>query len=236
MSYYAHTANRPDGSRDPDKSHWQPLHVHLRNVANLAAKFAAPFDASKEARLAGLLHDLGKYRDEFQEYLRGQRESSAETQHAIFGAAWAADETRQIPCTALAIAGHHAGLHNQCDIEGMCTKRSLRIPETVPVLIARLENELGPLPSPPAPPSWVLAALTANDPFAAEFYARLIFSCIVDADRLDTAHWPASPPTDAPLDTDALLAAIHAERTRKASANPASPLALLRNRIFDTAA
>ena len=235
MPFYAHTANLPDGSRDPDESHWQPLALHLRNVAELAATFAAPFDASQEAYLAGLLHDLGKYRDEFQEYLRGQRESSVETQHAIFGAAWAADETRQIPCTALAIAGHHAGLHNQCDIEGMCTKRGLRIPETVPVLIARLEHELGPLPSAPAPPSWVLAALTANDPFSAEFYARLIFSCIVDADRLDTAHWPASPPADAPLDTDALLAAIHAERTRKASANPGSPLALLRNRIFDTA-
>jgi len=233
MKYYAHTAEDENGKQLSESSgSWQPLRDHLLNVAKLAAEFAAPFGASEEARLAGLLHDLGKYRDEFQEYLRGQRESSVKTQHAIFGAAWAADETRQIPCTALAIAGHHAGLHNQCDIEGMCNKRSLRIPETVPVLIARLERELGPLPSPPAPPSWVMAA---NDPITAEFYARLIFSCIVDADRLDTAHWPASPPTDGPLDTDALLAAIHAERTRKASANPGSSLALLRNRIFDTA-
>ncbi len=193
MIYYAHTAEDAAGKRLPE-SEWQLLSDHLRNVAELAANFAAYFGASNEARLAGLLHDLGKYRPEFQAYLRGERASSVETQHAIFGAAWAADESRQAPCTALAIAGHHAGLHNQCDIEGMCSKRGLRIPETIPALIALFESELGPLPPPPAPPEWV------RDEYSAEVYARLIFSCIVDADRLDTAHWPASPPNDVPLD------------------------------------
>ena len=237
MIYYAHTAEDPEGNRLPESSgKWQLLRTHLENVANLAKQFATPLGAGDEAHLAGLLHDLGKYRAEFQSYLRGERSSSAETQHAIFGAAWAADESRQIPCTALAIAGHHAGLHNQCDIEGMCAKIGLRIPETVPALIALLESELGPLPAPPSPPSWLLAELTAGNSFAAEFYARLIFSCIVDADRLDTAHWPTPTPTDESLDTDTLLAAVHAERAHKTAnaKNPGSPLAALRNRIFDT--
>ena len=232
LSYYAHTEEDPEGNRLPESSgKWQPLATHLRNVANLAATFAAPFNASAEARLAGLLHDLGKYRDEFQSYLRGERSSSVETQHAIFGAAWAADENHQLPCTALAIAGHHAGLHNQCDIEGMCAKRGLSITETVPKLIALLESELSPLPLPPSAPAWI------HTEYSAEFYARLIFSCVVDADRLDTAHWPASPSADLPLDTTTLLAAIHAERIHKATnaKNPGSPLAALRNRIFDTA-
>ena len=238
MIYYAHTAEDPEGKRLPESSgKWQPLRTHLKNVANLAAQFAAPFGAGAEAYLAGLLHDLGKYRGEFQSYLRGERTSSAETQHAIFGAAWAANEIRQLPCTALAIAGHHAGLHNQCDIEGMCANRTLNIPETIPPLIAILESELGQLPRPPAPPSWVLTALDADNGFPAEFYARLIFSCIVDADRLDTAHSPASPPVDTPLDTATLLAAVHAERAHKTAnaKNPGNPLATLRNRIFDTA-
>ncbi len=231
MIYYAHTAEDENGNRLPENSgRWQLLREHLRNVAVLAAKFATPFGAEKEAHLAGLLHDLGKYRAEFQAYLRGQRSSSTETQHAIFGAAWASDESRQqLIATKLAIAGHHAGLHDLCDLEGMFAKRRLRIPESVPELVACLESELGPLPQPPMPPSWV------SDELTAEFYIRLIFSCVVDADRLDTAHWPASPPPETTLATDTLLAAVHAERARKSAANPGSPLAVLRNRIFDTA-
>jgi len=236
MIYYAHTATLPDDTPDKDQSHWQPLADHLRNVANLAASFAAPFGASAEARLAGLLHDLGKYRSEFQAYLRGQRSNSPETQHAIFGAAWASDDSRQqMLATKLAIAGHHAGLHDHCTLEGMFAKRGLRIPESIPELIALLESELGALPPPPLPPSWIMESVAAGDPLPTEFYTRLIFSCVVDADRLDTAHWPASPPADTPLDHDPLLAAVHAERTKKARDNPDSPLAALRNRIFDTA-
>ncbi len=239
MIYYAHTAEDKDGNRlGEDSDQWQRLRDHLRNVAHLAAKFAAPLgaDAEKEARLAGLLHDLGKYRDEFQAYLRGFRSSSAETQHAIFGAAWAAKESRsQLFASKLAVAGHHAGLHDHCDLEGLFAKPALHIADTIPSLIARLESELGTLPLLPSPPAWVTAAAAIGDPFPAEFYTRLIFSCVVDADRLDTAHSPALAPDDTLLEPDVLLAAVHAERSRKASANPGSPLAALRNQIFDTA-
>ncbi|MDX2081416.1 MAG: CRISPR-associated helicase Cas3' [Terrimicrobiaceae bacterium] len=236
MKFYAHTAEDEHGNRLAE-DHWQPLATHLRNVAELAAQFAAPMGeaAAAEARLAGLLHDLGKYREEFQAYLRGERTSSVETQHAVFGAAWAAEESQQLPFTALAIGGHHAGLHNQCDIESICSKAGLNIPRTIPALIKLLESELGPLPQPPAPPSWVVSALSADNVFPAELYARLIFSCIVDADRLDTANWPTSSPADIPLDTETLLAAVHSERYRKASANFDSPLGALRNNIFDAA-
>ena len=52
VNYYAHSAN------DGGEEHWQPLHVHLRNVATLAKQFAGPLGLANEAELAGLLHDL----------------------------------------------------------------------------------------------------------------------------------------------------------------------------------
>ena len=59
-SYYAHSAeNQPE-------SHWQTLQSHAENVAALAAQFAEPFGAAEIARYTGLLHDLGKYSDPFQ--------------------------------------------------------------------------------------------------------------------------------------------------------------------------
>ncbi|MEI6278833.1 MAG: CRISPR-associated helicase Cas3' [Verrucomicrobiae bacterium] len=225
MTFYAHTAEDDTGNRLPDTD-WQLLADHLRNVSELAARFAAPFGASEEARIAGLLHDLGKYRDEFQAYLRGECVSSVETQHAIFGAAWAM--SRALPST-LPVAGHHAGLHDCGDLPGMVAKPVLRINSILPELIVRLERELGRLPSLPTLPAWV------KDELSAEFYTRLLFSCLVDADRLDTASWPEAPQPDRALDAALLLNRISAERERKAALNPESRLGALRNHIFDTA-
>ena len=79
---YAHSENTfgvPHALRD-----------HLQAVGNLARGFAGkavpPGDV---AYWAGLLHDLGKYRDEFQQYCRAERDSSTETHHAVYGAALA---------------------------------------------------------------------------------------------------------------------------------------------------
>ena len=100
-----------------DRLEAQPLRQHLVNVAKLAEGLALdvrPQDTafSECARLAGLLHDLGKYRTEFQKYLdagdRGKR--SVETDHAVYGAA-AAGEWDAL-AVAFVIAGHHAGLHD----------------------------------------------------------------------------------------------------------------------------
>ena len=52
MNYFAHTATRPDGTPDPDRSHWQPLATHLRKVAELARSFATPLGLAAEAELA----------------------------------------------------------------------------------------------------------------------------------------------------------------------------------------
>ncbi|MGA4578239.1 CRISPR-associated endonuclease Cas3'' [Limisphaera sp. VF-2] len=217
-----------EGRPLPESSgRWQPLADHLRNVAALARRFAEPLGLAAEAELAGLLHDLGKYRPEFQAYLRGERAGSNETQHAVFGASWAwAAELVAAPC---AVAGHHAGLHNRHELEPNVTKP--QVTSAVQTLVERLQTELGPLPKPPGIPAFL--ENSAQPELAADVYVRFLFSCLVDADRLDTAHWPDPVPEDRPLDASALLARVLEERDRKQAANPNSPLAVLRNRVFD---
>jgi CRISPR-associated endonuclease/helicase Cas3 len=61
--YFAHSAN-PAG-------HWHLLKNHLATVAKLAEAHAGAAPWSDEAAFAGLLHDLGKYADRFQERLKG---------------------------------------------------------------------------------------------------------------------------------------------------------------------
>jgi CRISPR-associated endonuclease/helicase Cas3 len=81
MEYIAHTENVLG------KTH--KLSEHLSEVGKRARAFmySANPKLAESAEWAGLLHDIGKYRTEFQEYIRGIREKSAETHHAVYGQA-----------------------------------------------------------------------------------------------------------------------------------------------------
>ena len=59
--YWAHS---PNDAGDP-----QMMEEHLREVADMARDFAAPFGAGDFAHWVGWLHDVGKFGDEFQDYL-----------------------------------------------------------------------------------------------------------------------------------------------------------------------
>src|SRR5512140_1206892 len=61
----AHVRQLPDGK-------WAEhcLDEHLQGVAQLAAEFATAFESGDWARLSGLWHDLGKFREKFQKYIK----------------------------------------------------------------------------------------------------------------------------------------------------------------------
>ena len=263
--YYAHS------TPNPDRSDWQPLGEHLLAVAVIAWKFARDTGLNDpildiEAFLSGLQHDLGKYRPPFQEYLRKERAGDAETRHAIYGGAHAF-ASKQLGA-AFAIAGHHAGLHNLADLQkgaavaadkenpgalvGLLEKdfpaaRALLIANIADKqLAAWLDKELPTAlpPFPGVPAHLIKLADESEEKFAlaTELYTRMLFSCLIDADRLDSAHWPELgvntiqlANSEIPLDAGYLLSRVIAERERKRSAalNPDSSLTAAQNRIFD---
>ena len=174
-TYYAHSAeNRP-------QSDWQTLKSHAENVAALAAQFAEPFGAADIARYTGLLHDLGKYSDPFQLRLAG---SPQRVDHATAGAKEAIARWQLMgKLMAYCIAGHHAGLANGSgEGKGRSTLQE-RLAAEIPPLNAVWQSEI------PLPEKITLPPLKTNPKypgFAQSFFTRMLYSCLVDADYLDT--------------------------------------------------
>ena len=225
MNYYAHTAETATGERDPNKSRWQPLSEHLRNVAERARDFAEPLGFADVAKLAGLLHDLGKYSGAFQEYLAGERPGSVETHHAVYGAALAFNRKWLGP--AFAIAGHHAGLHNVGDLQELVCGEKYDAMNRLNSLIKWFEAELGKIPEELAEPE---SAKCAEDKAVIELYVRMLFSCLVDADFLDTEQFSIGRKRDPiKLDAPLLLKRLQAHRSKFDSSGE---LNQLRNRVF----
>lgn len=101
-TYYA-KSKLPNGSQPTVKE-------HLGAVAKLAQQYGEVFERGEEARVAGLLHDFGKYSDNFAEVLRGSREK---VDHAMCGAAFLTfirGKKRSYRPVIEAINGHHSGL------------------------------------------------------------------------------------------------------------------------------
>lgn len=99
-NYYAHSGN--------DYKKWQLLKEHLDSVSKLAGENSSGWRGEEEAKLAGLLHDLGKYGDRFQNRLHGQDKG---LDHWSQGAYLAIKKGGAI-AAALAIQGHHIGLQS----------------------------------------------------------------------------------------------------------------------------
>ncbi len=201
LTYYAHSKE----GESPNA--WQALDQHLKNVAETAGKYAATFGAFDWGWAAGWLHDLGKYSRQFQAYLMdenaldaGSRTGPGRVDHSTAGAQYS---IRVEPILghllAYPIAGHHAGLLNG---RGTTASQETRLGKSV----YPFENGLQFVPAITRlePPDFLRQALARKDAFSAAFFVRMLFSCLVDADFLDTeafmnpeqaairARWPDS--------------------------------------------
>ncbi len=169
------------------------LAAHLLAVGNTAAEFARHFRGEDHARLAGLLHDLGKAEPEFQKRVATNNKDGKKQPHAYHGAALAL--SKDIWPVAFAVNGHHAGLHDRHALHSMAGKRDYYVSraewsqkelekEPFPILAEQLERTKGL-------PKW-LDSLPLSTPEeretklrTVELYTRFLFSALIDADRLD---------------------------------------------------
>lgn len=162
----------------------EPLTDHLAAVAARAGEFAGVFGWSEVARLAGTLHDIGKISPEFQAYIRGERSNGGD--HSTAGADLA-HKRYPDPCgrlLAAMVSAHHAGLANGVDL-------TLRLKQAPALTAKDWERATGPLPelmglAPAAHPK-----SGASSGFDWQFRTRMLFSCLVDADFLETERFYA---------------------------------------------
>lgn len=197
----AHVRQLPDGK-------WVEhfLDEHLREVARLAGESAARFGSTDWASLAGVWHDLGKYSEAFQKYIkqvsgyvnRYDPEAHIEgapgrVDHSTAGAIQAVNAfDKHGRILAYLIAGHHAGLPDWYSADSGGKALSVRLEQTE--LLDRVLNQgvSTDLLAQSKPSSSVPGG---EDGFA--LWVRMLFSCLVDADFLDTEAFMDEGKSDA---------------------------------------
>jgi CRISPR-associated endonuclease/helicase Cas3 len=173
--YFAHS------TESSDRHDWQTLSEHLASVGEIAGRFASPFGGQSLAKAAGLLHDVGKYTQDFQRRISGDQ---IRVDHSTHGARLAVERYKQWgTLLAYGIAGHHAGLANGAEgIERTGLRDRLK-GLGLPPLEDDWQREIE-LPANLDAPQFVPHKERVS--FQLAFLARMLFSCLVDADYLDT--------------------------------------------------
>lgn len=183
----AHVRPLPDGKWE---KHY--LDEHLRQVAKLAGMFAEHFGSEGWANLAGLWHDLGKYSPRFQTRIKRKSGYDPEAHieggegrpnHATAGALHACEHLgAKGRLLAYLIAGHHAGLPDWSSSEAGAAALSERLKSKEYLE----EIPFAEIPTSISAPDDVQFSKPRGGADGLHLWLRMLFSCLVDADFLDT--------------------------------------------------
>lgn len=170
------------------------LEEHLREVGRLASEMAAGFNSEDWAKMAGLWHDLGKYRPAFQGYIKKEsgydpeahiEQGKGKVDHSTAGAIHAAEYDKAAgKLIAYLIAGHHAGLSDWDSAESGGSALSIRLPA------GKEKGYLNEALKADIPQDILNPEINLIKPLGGSkglhLWLRMLFSCLVDADFLDT--------------------------------------------------
>ena len=170
-------------ARTSDEHGYETCVEHLSMVGALAGGFAGRFGQLDEGLLAGVFHDAGKYSEAFQKRIRDP-EHVAKIDHSTAGAVEMAKHNHFF--AALAIAGHHAGipeLGTKEDTEQDSSfvgrqKRAADPKRHIDCSSMRKQFNVAALESLNVLPERL-------EPYSTMMRVRMIFSALVDGDRLD---------------------------------------------------
>lgn len=171
-------------------------------VADMAASFAGAFDATECGRLTGLWHDLGKYARDWQQFLLAAGQDAAElsdgggnrsvrarrrgpdTAGAIQAAQTFGEQSRIGLALAFAIAAHHAGLADKTELRSRIRADDKRRRFESCLAQAALEVLAAPAVELPS----FLRSQAQRECIERRFetFVRMLFSALIDADRLAT--------------------------------------------------
>lgn len=169
-----------------DAGRWHSLLDHLEGTSQLAGSFAEPFGAADIASMLGLVHDTGKASCAWQDKLQsihqsGKLKTRVGIDHKTLGAELAFQSWGT--CGRMAIAGHHGGLTSRESVKAWFCDAN-------PALRASALSELcaaGPgLAAAIEPVRLITPVSLDGDAEHQEMFLRMVFSCLVDADVLDT--------------------------------------------------
>lgn len=174
--YYAHSV---EGRPLED---WQTLEEHLLNVSELAKSFSSKFNSGDHGALIGALHDLGKYSEDFRERILGI--SSKTVDHSSAGAKYLLENIDKHGFMfTYPIVGHHGGMPNGDTIKD-------RLSRNIPSYNTSVENVGSKIPikipDTVIPEDFLKNVTKKTALFKISFFIRMLFSCLVDADYIDT--------------------------------------------------
>lgn len=175
MEYLAHIENERE----------QTIKDHLKGTAKLASEFADQFGGSNWGYCCGMLHDIGKYSEKFQRKIH--QDPDIQVDHATAGAQLCYNMGGLYAFISYCIAGHHAGLPDygsNADVGSDSTLKGRMRKKIEDYQAYKKEIEVPELNSVPFD-----FERMKQPGFSLSVFIRMLYSCLVDADFLDTERF-----------------------------------------------